>query len=87
MPDKSKFDRVKETVRLLKELQRVGFNPNDSGYKQIETIMKKWVEDGEPASDTVVFMRHQRDAIIELPRSDDKAASIQLKAWPQPEAD
>lgn len=82
MPElKTKTDRVKEIVRLVKELQRVGFKPSDPGYKELYAVLTKWVDDGEPAFAEIPFMRHGRDAEVNLPKWADKAATIRLKAW------
>jgi hypothetical protein len=86
-PDKSKADRLKETIRLLKELQRVGFHETDSGYMEVKRIMTQWVNDGEEVSSVVSFIRHGRDAHVELPKRADKAASIRLKVVEVPEND
>jgi hypothetical protein len=79
LPQKTKADRLKETIRLLKELQRVGFHSTDPGYVDIQAHMTKWVNDGEAFKTTVPFMRHGRDAELDLPSRADKAASINLK--------
>jgi hypothetical protein len=80
MPDKSKEDRVKETIRLLKELGRIGFNALDKGYNEVKDVLRKWVEDGEPVETEVEFPRYDRLAKISLPKGDDRAAGITLKA-------
>ena len=85
--DKPKEDRLKETIRLLKELQRVGFPETDVGYKEIKRIMSQWVNDGEALSTVVSFPRHGRDAHLDLPKRADKAAAIRLKAVELPEND
>ena len=85
--DKSKADRLKETIRLLKELQRVGFHETDPGYMEIKRIMTQWVNDGEKVRAVVSFIRHGRDAHVELPKRADKAASINLKVVEVPEND
>jgi hypothetical protein len=85
--DKTKAERVKETVRLVKELQRVGFKPTDPGYKELYAVLTKWVNDGEAAFAEIPFMRHGRDAEINLPKTADKAATIRLKVWVEAEDD
>jgi len=80
--DKTKEDRLKETIRLLKELQRVGIHETDPGYKEIQGLMTKWVADGAFAKASVDFIRYERRAEVELPKHADKAASIRLKGYP-----
>jgi hypothetical protein len=79
MPDKSKEDRVKETIRLLKELGRVGFFQVDRGYNEVKAVLTKWVDDGEQVMTEVEFPRYNRIAKISLPKDDDKAAEITLQ--------
>ena len=80
MPDdKTKVERVKETVRLLKELQLVGFHEVETGYKEIKRLMTQWVNDGESLSAVVPFPRHGREADVSLPKRADRAASINLR--------
>ena len=80
MPDKSKEDRLKETLRLLKELGRVGFAPVDIGYNEVKAVLSQWVKDGEAVEAEIEFPRYNRLAKISLPKTDDKAAGIVLKA-------
>lgn len=80
MPDKSKEDRLKETLRLLKELERVGFSEIDIGYRQTKAILSQWVKDGEAVEAEVEFARYNRVAKISLPKTDERAGGITLKA-------
>ncbi len=79
VPDKTKAERLQETIRLLKKLQEIGFSEIDTGYNEIKALLSKWVTDGEKAAATVEFPRHGRRAEIELPKRADKAAGIALK--------
>jgi hypothetical protein len=79
MSEKTKGDRLKETIRLLKELDRVGIRDLHQGYNEIKAMMTKWVNDGEAAEDTIDLPRHGRVADVKLPKMDDKAASINLR--------
>jgi len=79
MPDKTKEDRLKETIRLLKELGRVGYSALDKGYNEVKAVLSQWVTDGEPVDVDIEFPRHNRLAKVSLPKGDDKAAGIVLK--------
>lgn len=79
MPDKSKEDRLKETLRLLKELGRVGYSSIDAGYDEVKAILSKWVKDGEAVDTEVPFPRYNRVAKISLPKTDERAGGIALK--------
>jgi len=79
MPEKSKEDRLKETLRLLSELKRVGLSPVTVGYDKVKEILSKWVKDGEAVEAEVIFPRFDRVAKVSLPKMDDRAAGISLK--------
>ena len=75
---KTKEERVKETVMILKKLQEVGIPATDPGYKLIQKHMTEWVSSGEPKSVVVPLMRYGRDAYLTLPETE--VASCRLKA-------
>lgn len=77
--EKTKGDRLKETVRLLKELQRVGIRVNDPGYKEIQRLMTVWVNDGVALTTVVELVKYGRQADLSLPTKADRAASINLR--------
>jgi hypothetical protein len=77
--EKTKGDRLKETVRLLKELQRVGIWVNDPGYKEIQRLMTVWVNDGVALTTVVELVKYGRQADLALPSKADRAASINLR--------
>ena len=85
MVQKSKADRLKETIRLLNELKRVGITEASSGYSEIKDIMSQWVTDGIKKTATVELFRHGRKAEISLPDRADRAANIALKVVVQQE--
>jgi hypothetical protein len=80
MAPKTKFDRVKETVRLLKELQNHGISDSNDGYMQIKKCMDEWIYTGVKAEHEIHLRTYKRVAIITLPDTDSKAAEIVLKA-------
>jgi hypothetical protein len=77
--DKCKADRLKETIRLLKELERVGITKYHVGYNEIKALMTKWVQDGEKAAAEIELPRQGRVADVSLPKRADRAASINLR--------
>lgn len=79
---KSKEERLKETITILKKLQEVGFAETEPGYQEIKRLMSKWVHDGEAASYKVEFPRYGRRADLVLPARADRAATINLKTIP-----
>ena len=79
MEEKTKADRLKETVRLLNELQRVGIRKTDSGYKEIQRLMTAWVNDGVTQTTMVELYKYGRQADLFLPNKANRAASINLR--------
>jgi len=79
VPDKTKEERVKETIRLLKALQSHGYTEKDGGYRIIKEMMTKWVADGEAADAKIDFFKQNRIAEVSLPKRGNKAATINLK--------
>jgi len=80
MSDKTRFDRIKETVRLLKGLQSHGISDTNEGYLSIKEKMDEWITTGEAAEHEVILSTYRRKALIKLPRVDTKAAEIVLRA-------
>ncbi len=79
---KSKEDRLKETITILKKLKEVGIVETEPGYQEVKRLMSKWVHDGESASYKVEFPRYGRRADLVLPARADRAATINLKTFP-----
>jgi hypothetical protein len=78
-PDKTKEDRLKETIRILKQLVELGYSDADIGYKDVKSIMTTWVNDGKGIATKVYFTRQGRIADISLPKRADKTATLHLK--------
>ena len=77
--DKTKADRLKETIRLLKELGKIGYSELDIGYNELKKLMTDWVGDGEKRDAEINFPKQNRVAIVSLPKREDKAATIRMK--------
>ena len=77
---KTKGDRVKEAVTLLKKLQEIGIYPEDLGYKQTKTAIDAWISDGAEATEKIEFMRHGRIGHLTLPYHSGNTLSFVLKA-------
>lgn len=77
---KSKEDRLKETITILKKLQEVGIPDTEPGYAEAKRLMSEWVREGAAATHIVEFPRYGRRAELVLPARADRAASMNLKA-------
>ena len=74
--EKTKEARLSETINLLKELQTNGVKKNSLSFQDLKKKMSEWVNTGSSADYTVPFHEYGREAIVSLPRYDNKAATI-----------
>jgi hypothetical protein len=78
MTEKSKEERLKETIRLLKKLKDVGVYGNDKIlYMAVQAVMTQWVNDGKEKEE--IYDAGTHTLILNLPSVSTKAATISLK--------
>ena len=77
--EKTKEDRLTETMRLLTELQKNGVRKNTLSFMELKQKMSTWVDTGVPADYVIPFPEYGREAIVSLPRYNNKAATIHFK--------
>jgi len=77
--DKNKYDRVKETINLLKGLINNGISDGNDGYTQIKEHLDEWIKTGEAANHVIEMRTYRRTAYLTVPRTADKAAELVLK--------
>ena len=53
--EKTKFDRVKETVHLLKQLQANGISDTNGAYMDTKEALDQWIKTGEAADHVIQF--------------------------------
>jgi hypothetical protein len=80
--EKEKEDRLKETMNLLTQLQTGGVRKNSLSFMDLKQKMSAWVDTGLPADYVVPFPEYGREAIVSLPRYNNKAATINFKVKP-----
>lgn len=78
MDIKSKGDRLKETITLLKKLPEVGIPTSHYLYDQVKDRMTTWVSDGPAYSERFDFGTHWGD--LSLPVKEGRWASLNLVA-------
>jgi len=78
MSEKSKSERLSETITLLKKLPTAGVPETTYAYCRVKTLMSKWVKDGLPASETIDFVTHW--GVLTLPVVEGKTPSLELKS-------
>jgi uncharacterized protein YjgD (DUF1641 family) len=77
--EKTKYDRVKETVHLLKSLQSNGISDSNDGYLKTKECMDEWIKTGVAAEHVIEFYTYRRKGFLTLPNTADKAAEMVLK--------
>jgi len=76
---KSKADRLKETIHLLRQLGKLGYTDLTPGFSEIQTTLKQWVQDGEKCEKDIDMFKNNRIAELRLPKFADKAATLKLR--------
>ena len=79
-PLKSKMDRVKESITILKKLQELGIPTTEPGYRQTKEYLDQWIAGGDVWSGRIDFPRFGRRAELVLPVRPDKSISMKLFA-------
>jgi hypothetical protein len=74
--EKTKQERLGETIHLLTQLQTNGVRSNSLGYLSLKQRLTAWVESGVPEDFTVPFREYGREAVVSLPRYNNRAAGI-----------
>jgi hypothetical protein len=78
MPDKSKGERLKETITLLKKLPEVGIPIESYPYSEVQELMTAWVNGGPATRTTIDFKSHIGELV--LPVKEGTVSSLDLKA-------
>lgn len=63
---KTKADRVKDAITILKRLQLVGVANTDPGYLETKKYLDEWINTGEYAHHKYYFFRYGRKAELIL---------------------
>ena len=77
---KTKLDRVKETMTILKKLKELGIRVADPGFIAVKDAMTEWIYTGEPAEKKIEFPFHGRAAELVLPYKESETVTMVLKA-------
>ena len=78
MPVKSRVERLKETITLLKKLPEVGVPRESYAYSQVQDLMTLWVNGADASSHVIDFESHIGTLV--LPDKDYMVSSLDLKA-------
>ena len=74
---KSKGERLKETITLLKKLPEVGVARESYPYSQVQDLMTEWVNGGGYKREIIDFDSHI--GTLTLPTVEGQVSSLDLK--------
>ena len=77
---KTKGDRVKETITILKKLMEVGIMDHTDAYLKTKEYLDEWIQTGESAQHLIDFSKFKRTGILVLPNEANKTAELILRA-------
>jgi hypothetical protein len=77
--DKTKDERLKEGISLLTQLQKGGVRSNVLSFMDLKQKISAWVDSGEAWEGTIPFPEYGREAIVTLPKYNNRAAGLHFK--------
>ncbi len=78
--EKTKGDRVKETITILKKLMEVGIMDHTDAYLKTKEYLDEWIQTGEAAQHLIDFSKFKRTGILTLPKYANQTAELILRA-------
>ena len=78
--EKTKGDRVKETITILRKLMEFGILDYTDAYLKTKEYLDEWIKTGEEAQHLIDFSKVKRTGILTLPKYENKAAELILRA-------
>lgn len=76
---KTKEDRVKEGIHILKQLRENGVKEQSPGFQELKTKISEWVSSEDSWEGTIDFREYGRIAEVELPKYNNRAAGLNFK--------
>ena len=76
---KPKADRLSEGINILKQLRDNGVKEHALGFIELKTRISEWVQGEDSWEGTINFSEYGRVAEVELPRYDNRAATVNFK--------
>lgn len=64
---KSTEERLKESIRILSQIKKLGIGQYDTGYVELSAKFSEWVKGGDAWQGTIDFYRWNRQAKVSLP--------------------
>jgi hypothetical protein len=78
--EKTKFDRVKEAVTILKKMIEFGISDGNDGYLEAKGALDEWIKTGEAAEHLIPLRTYRKNLILTLPSVGTKEAVAILRA-------
>jgi hypothetical protein len=82
--DKTKEERLQEGLSLLSQLQKGGVRKNTLSFMDLQQKISDWVEKGEAWDGTIPFPEYGREAVVSLPKYNNRAAGLNFKVKASP---
>lgn len=76
---KSKEDRLKEGINILKQLRDNGVQDYSLGFIELKTKISEWVSGEGSWEGTIDFREYGRVAEVDLPKYTNRAAGLNFK--------
>jgi hypothetical protein len=76
---KSKEDRLKEGINILKQLRDNGVRDYSLGFMELKDKINEWVKSENGWEGTISFSDYGRIAEVDLPKYDNRAAGLNFK--------
>jgi hypothetical protein len=77
--DKTKEERLKEGLSLLTQLKEGGVRGNSLGFLALRQQISTWIDTGVSWEGTIPFTEYGREAVVSLPKYNNKAAGLNFK--------
>ncbi len=75
---KTKAERVKESVEILKKFIEVGIRQTDPGYRETKQYLDEWIKTGESRTYKYTLIRYARKVELILPSREGIAPTCHL---------
>lgn len=79
MQNKTKSNRVKEVIQLLRQLSKYGFRKQNEGIIEFTNILKQWVDDGKYMKGKIKLRGYERVIEYGLHNSKGMEIAVNLK--------
>lgn len=77
---KTKDERVKDAIGVLRNLLDAGIPASDTGYRLTKQVLDSWILDGEARTEKIPFPQAMRIGHLMLPRLANRKVTFVLKA-------